>query len=144
MADNEKLMTIIGADTQFRGELTFERSARILGQFEGKINAHGELHVAEGAVCKAEITAGSLIVDGTVQGNVQVAERVQLNAKGKIHGDVTAPKFVVADGAVIVGNCTVGSDGMKVGRTTATSTGAPPRDASTPLPSINSRRPSTP
>lgn len=128
----ELTTTVIGADTQIRGEMTFENSAVVNGNFEGKITGQGELHIAESAVCKAEISSGKVIVDGDVQGNIVATERVQLNSKGRIHGDVLAPRMVVADGAVLVGNCVIGDETVKTGKSTLTSAGASPKEATAP------------
>ncbi len=115
MSDNTtgKQTTVIGADTHIKGEMTFQGSARILGTFEGKISAQGELQVAEGATCKATVEAATVLVDGAVEGNLTARERVQLNPKARIQGDLVAAKLVVAEGASFVGHCTVGPDAAK-------------------------------
>ena len=51
MADTGET-TIVGADSHFKGELTFERTAKIIGRFDGKITGNGELQVAPNAQCK--------------------------------------------------------------------------------------------
>lgn len=112
MAENEST-TIIGADTHINGEMSFDKSARILGKFEGTIKAKGQLHVAEGASCKAQIDATDIIVDGSVKGNITAADRVQLNAKSKIVGDLIATKLTIAEGASFTGHVTVGTDAVK-------------------------------
>ncbi len=134
MGENDQYVTIIGPQSQLTGEMTFERAARIEGRFEGKITGQGQLYIAESAECKAEIQAGQVVIDGFVQGNIVAVERVQLNAKGRVQGDVTAPKMVIADGAVFVGGANIGGDAIRGGRTTKTSTGAPPKEASAPVP----------
>lgn len=113
MAEASNQTTLIASDTHITGQMTFERSARIVGKFDGKISAKGELQVADGALCKAEVEAQNVTVDGEVQGNVLARERVQLNAKAKITGDITAEKLVVAEGASFFGNCSVGPEAVK-------------------------------
>src|SRR4051794_28071371 len=82
--------TIIAADTHIKGEMTFDKAARIMGQFEGKITAKGQLQVADTAVCRAEISAADVVVDGAVEGNMTAGSRVQVNAKARIRGDIVA------------------------------------------------------
>jgi len=101
--------TVIAAEANIKGELTFEGQACIIGKVEGKIKTTGDLHVEERGECKAEIEANNVQVDGTIEGNVTACQRVQLNAQGKIHGDIVAVKMVTADGATIVGHVNVGS-----------------------------------
>lgn len=113
MAETTNQTTIIGVDTHIKGEMSFDNNARILGSFEGQINAKGELQVAEGAKCKATIEAGAILVDGVIEGNVTARDRVQLNPKARVSGDLVATKLVVADGAAFTGHCRVGPDAMK-------------------------------
>ena len=113
MPDTGDQTTVIGADTYIKGEMTFERSARIVGKFDGKITAKGELHVGESATCKAEVQAGNVVVDGNVEGDMTADERVTLNAKSKMKGDLHATKLIVAEGAIYEGHISVGPNASK-------------------------------
>lgn len=109
MADNSTT-TVIGPDTTIKGEINFTSRARLLGTIEGQIAAKGELEVAEGATCKASINAAKVTIDGAVEGNVTASDRVELNAKARLHGDLVAEKLIVAEGASFVGHCRIGPD----------------------------------
>jgi cytoskeletal protein CcmA (bactofilin family) len=102
--------TVIGPDTTIKGEMSFEGAARILGNFEGKISSKGELHIADGAVCKASVDAAKVTIDGTVEGNVSARERVELTAKAKMKGDLMTAKLLVAEGAIFSGHISVGPE----------------------------------
>lgn len=120
MAEPTHQTTVIGADTKIKGEMVFDGTARVLGQFEGTITAKGELQIAEGATCRATVDAGKLMVDGVIEGNVTARERVELTAKARVKGDVVAAKMVVAEGASFSGHCTVGPDAVKAAATART------------------------
>lgn len=115
MADNREI-TVIGADTHIKGEMSFGSTARVLGTFEGTITAKGEIHVADGATCKASIEAATVSVDGVVEGNVTAHDKLMLNAKARMKGDLIAPTLVVAEGAEFVGHVTVGGGSSRNGR----------------------------
>ena len=102
--------TVIGADSHFKGELTFESTAKIIGRFDGKISGNGNLQVAPNAACKADVSSGGVEVDGTVEGNINVKDMVKLNSKGTVKGDITAAKMIMAEGASFYGMCAVGPD----------------------------------
>lgn len=119
MADPANQTTVIGPDTRIKGEMSFDNTAQILGTFEGKITAKGELRIAKGATCAAEVEAGKVTVDGTVNGNMVGRDRVQLSSSAQMKGDLTAAKLVVEEGAVFVGHCTVGPDAAKGGKSPA-------------------------
>jgi len=108
MADGE--ITIVGADSHFEGKLTFERTAKINGKFDGEIKGKGELQVSQNALCKASVQAGAVAVDGRIEGNVQAGDTVRLNASGVVKGDITAAKMVMQEGASFYGMCAVGPD----------------------------------
>ena len=113
MAESDNQVTVIAADTHIHGEMSFDRTARVFGKFDGKVKAKGELQIAQGAVCHAEINAGKVTVDGAIEGNVSAQERIQLNANAKVKGDLRAAKLVVAEGASLFGHCAVGPDAAK-------------------------------
>jgi cytoskeletal protein CcmA (bactofilin family) len=105
--------TTIAADTRIKGEMTFERTVRIQGQFDGKITGKGELQVADTAVCRAEVETDNIVIDGTVEGNVKAAQRLQLNAKARLKGDIVAERLSAEEGASILGHVAVGAEAMK-------------------------------
>lgn len=105
--------TVIGPDTHIKGEMVFDSTARILGSFEGKIIAKGEVQIGESANCKASVEGTTVIVDGIIEGDVLARERVQLNARARVNGDVVAATMVVAEGASFTGHCRVGADAAK-------------------------------
>jgi cytoskeletal protein CcmA (bactofilin family) len=112
MADHPQ-QTVIGPDTHIKGDMTFENTARLLGSFEGRISAKGELQIADSAVCRAAVEAGKVTIDGQVEGNVTARDRVELSAKARMKGDLIATKLVVVDGATFTGHVTVGPDATK-------------------------------
>ena len=117
--------TVIGSDTTIKGEMSFKKSVKVVGTFEGNIQGEGQLTVAETAMCKADVETPIVVVDGTVEGNLIASEKIQLNAKGVVKGDIVAGKMVMTEGASFFGQCAVGVDAVKAtqtGRTVPTHT----------------------
>jgi cytoskeletal protein CcmA (bactofilin family) len=116
MADlpkDNKEATVIGNDTHIKGEMTFKKSVRLVGSLEGRVVGEGELHVAEGARCKADVESPAVVVDGAIEGNVVARDKVQLNAKGIVRGDIRAGKMVMSEGASFYGQCAIGPEAIK-------------------------------
>lgn len=111
MADQSKTETVIGPDARIKGEMTFESAARLLGTIEGSVTAKGEFHVADGANCLASINAAKVLIDGSVAGDVTASERVELNSKARLKGDLVAAKLIVTEGATFEGHCRIGPVG---------------------------------
>ena len=122
--------TVIGSDSHFKGELSFEKTAKIVGRFEGTITGKGELNVVNNAECKADVSAAVANIDGTIEGNVDADDTVRLNANGTVRGDVTAAKMVMAEGASFYGMCNVGPDAKKSGGRSSPAPASPPPAAS--------------
>lgn len=110
-----KEATVIGNDTHIKGEMSFKKSVRLVGTLEGRVVGEGELHVAEGARCKADIESPAVVVDGSIEGNVTARDRIQLNAKGVVRGDVRAGKMIMSEGASFYGQCAIGPEAVKDG-----------------------------
>ena len=104
--------TILGADAKFKGDLSFDAAAKILGSFEGTIKAKGKIFVADGSTCKATVTAQEVAVEGHIQGDVQASERVEIKSSGRITGDIVAARMSMADGASIDGHVQIGPNGQ--------------------------------
>ena len=100
--------TIIGADTHLSGTLCFDGEAHVLGKIDGKIIGAGEVHIGLQALCRATIEAKTVIIDGTVEGNITAKEKVQLNASARVNGDIFAEAFSAAAGATFHGNLKIG------------------------------------
>jgi len=107
--------TTIGQDALFKGELKFDQSVRLLGRFEGAIETKGNLLVAEGASLEGEVKAGDITVDGNIKGNLNATGKVRLSASANLEGDLNVARLEVADGAVFIGRCVVGTSAGKTG-----------------------------
>ena len=86
----------------------FDKSARILGRFEGKITAKGEVQIGATAECHAAVEAERIIVDGGVYGPIIARDKLMLTSNARVQGDLTAGTLIVAEGASFVGHCNVG------------------------------------
>ena len=90
---------LIGAGAEFEGKLTFKGTVRIDAKFKGSIITDDTLIVGEQARIDAEITCGTVIVHGQVNGNIKAKSAVELHQPAKVHGDIEAPSLVVEQGA---------------------------------------------
>ncbi len=106
--------TVFSKDTEFFGDLSFKKSLQINGYFEGEIVSGGFLVVGEGSVVKANIKAKTVILQGTVYGNIEATARLEIHATGKLYGNIRTAKLQIADGVVFEGTCEmIKGDGKK-------------------------------
>ena len=95
--------TVLGSNAAFKGELNFENTLCIDGEFEGKLTTSDKLIVAEEGAVLAEIEAGTAICKGKIRGNIIASQKVEIHSTGKILGDVHTPALMIELGAVILG-----------------------------------------
>ena len=112
-AQNGEFSTTIGPDALFKGQLRFEKGLRLLGKLEGEIESKGQLHIGEGALLTGDARAGTIQLDGQVKGNLIADTKVHLSASARLEGDLETARLEVAEGAVLVGRCTIGVDGKQ-------------------------------
>ncbi|MDR2516248.1 MAG: polymer-forming cytoskeletal protein [Spirochaetaceae bacterium] len=105
--DAEDFDTVITADIDFSGSLSFEKPLLIRGKVTGSVDSSGLLVIDEGAVVEAGISAARVVIRGTVRGDISAMERVEISATGKLYGDITAPAggFFMESGCVFNGRC---------------------------------------
>ena len=100
------IATTLGKETCFSGTLRFKDSLRIKGKFEGEIDAMGRLYIDADAVVNARrIRATSVVVGGTVRGDIEAADRLEMLPSAKVYGNVRTSKLRIADGVVFEGTC---------------------------------------
>lgn len=94
----------LGSTVVIKGELSAHEDVVIAGRLEGSINVPGHLVVVEpDARVVGDITATGIVIAGTVEGSLIGKERIQIRDGADVRGDSSAPRVVVADGAVVNG-----------------------------------------
>jgi cytoskeletal protein CcmA (bactofilin family) len=107
--DERRTTAWIGQGVIIEGRVTSSQDLRIDGKVDGKIEVDNHLlTVGHGAEVKANLVGRSILISGTVVGNVTATVRVDLHATGSVEGDITSPRLVVVDGAFLSGTVNAG------------------------------------
>ena len=99
--------TLLGKGSEFEGKLTFEGQVRIDGKFNGQIVTKDVLVIGDGARVTAEINAGTVIINGTVEGNVRAAQLIELHAPARVKGSLESPALTMDRGVIFEGTTTM-------------------------------------
>lgn len=102
-AGTGELNALLGKGSEFDGKLSFEGTVRIDGTFTGEISTSDMLIIGESAKVTAEVSCGTIIVHGEVNGNIKAAQSVELHKPARVKGDVTTPSLMVERGVVFEG-----------------------------------------
>jgi cytoskeletal protein CcmA (bactofilin family) len=106
--------TLLGKGSEFDGKLTFEGQVRIDGKFSGQIFTKDTLVIGEGARVNAEINAGTVIVNGQVEGNIRATQLIELHNPGRVKGNLEAPALSIDKGVMFEGACKMESMGKNI------------------------------
>jgi cytoskeletal protein CcmA (bactofilin family) len=101
----EETFTFLARGFEFKGTLTFEGTVRIDGMVSGAIYSKGTVILGEHAVIEGDISAGTIVSSGTINGNVTAVERVHLLPSAELSGDLKTPLLRVEEGVQLHGNC---------------------------------------
>ncbi len=130
-----RIETIIGKGTNIEGTVNIEGSTRIDGNVTGKVISNDTITVGSTGVVKAEVRAKAIVVGGRVEGNLFASEKVELQAKCELVGDITSKSLLVEHGAIFHGNSKMKDAGSPTPTSTgATVTGAPKPEPPRPAP----------
>jgi cytoskeletal protein CcmA (bactofilin family) len=110
-------LTLIAANTSFEGKIKTEGSIRIDGKFIGDVNAKANAAIGLTGSIDGTLSARNITVAGKINGTVTAAEKLVLEARSVMQGDIRAAKLVVDEGATFDGKCD-----MKQGVSPATPT----------------------
>jgi len=95
--------TILGKNVRFTGVIYFEGTLQLDSQFEGEIHSTGILVVGENADVQGDLSVGTLVSSGKIQGAITASEKVQLLKTAVQIGNVQAPMFSIEAGAYFKG-----------------------------------------
>src|SRR5258705_13468006 len=102
--DEKRTAAWIGKALRIEGRIVSQENLTIDGEIDGTIEVGDHnLVVGEGAAVKADLTAKTITINGTVTGNVLATERGNLQATGSGGGGITTPRPVQGEGAGIKG-----------------------------------------
>jgi cytoskeletal protein CcmA (bactofilin family) len=99
---NDKLESLIGFNSDFKGEVNVSGTLRIDGKFTGNVNS-GWIVVGEQAVVKGDLHAKGVVVGGKVEGNIKADDLVELKPTAHLFGDIYSTKLVIAEGGIFMG-----------------------------------------
>lgn len=101
--------THISSTTRVRGSITGSADLTLDGQVEGDIRLDGDLNVDPAARVDGNINADTVVIHGTVKGNIDASVHLTVSKTARIKGAITAPVLRFEDGALISGELAIGA-----------------------------------
>ncbi len=104
-------LSLIGTGTVVEGKITTEGSIRIDGTMVGDVLARADAAIGSSGVVKGTINAKNISLAGRVKGSVIASEKLILESKSVLQGDIRSSKLVVDEGALFEGQCSMPTEG---------------------------------
>jgi cytoskeletal protein CcmA (bactofilin family) len=94
----------IGKSVVIKGQLSGSEDLFLDGEVEGTVDLPGHtLTIGPSGRIRANISAGTVVIQGTVTGNVRGTDKVELKSTGALTGDIATKRIAIDDGAFFRG-----------------------------------------
>lgn len=101
----------LGSSLRFKGEISGNEDLVVEGRINGKVKLlENNLTIRESGKVTAEIHVKNINVSGSVEGNIYASEKVSISEKGRMKGDIIAPKISITEGSQFMGSIKMGKD----------------------------------
>jgi cytoskeletal protein CcmA (bactofilin family) len=92
-----------GQSIVIKGDISGSEDLVIAGRVEGSITLDGRvLTLAQGSHVVGEISAGTVVISGKVDGTIEAEQRLDIKSTAVVDGKLSTAKLIVADGSQIV------------------------------------------
>ena len=99
------LKTIVGKGTHIEGKVSIQSSGRIDGIIIGELISTETVVIGEDGDIKGDVISGGVIVGGKVRGNIYATDRIVLESRSVVTGDLISPKVTINEGTFFNGSC---------------------------------------
>lgn len=100
-------VSILSHGVKIEGNLFSEGNVRIDGIIVGNVTVNGNLTIGDGSKIEGEVKARNITMSGRVDGKVNALEKLRMEAKSVLKGDLVTKFLVIEEGAVFQGNSTM-------------------------------------
>ena len=121
--------TFIDEGCQLSGKLRFKEAVRIDGRIDGQIEGKNTVVVGETGRIHATLDAESVVIYGTVEGDISAKRKITLHKSAHVTGDMHTAGIVIEEGAKVKGHIVIGAEDAAPAKK---STAAADRSAGTP------------
>ena len=127
----------IGKAVRINGQINSKEDLYVDGDVEGTLEApEHKLTIGPNGTVHATIKAREVVALGSIQGNVEAADRIEIRKDAKLVGDIRTARIVIEDGAYFKGSIDiVKPEPAKV------SAPRPQQQAATPAPNAQVHQP---
>ena len=95
----------LGKNVTVKGQIFAREDLTIDGEVEGTVECHEHrLTIGPNARVQAGLKAREIIIHGSIQGNVDASDKIDIKKEAKLVGDIKTSRIVIEDGAYFKGS----------------------------------------
>jgi len=95
----------IGKAVKIVGQIFSKEDLYVDGELEGTVEAlEHKLTVGPNGTLKAGVKAREVVALGSIQGNVEAAEKIEIRKDARLVGDIRTARIIIEDGAYFKGS----------------------------------------
>ncbi len=95
----------IGKAVKIVGQIFSREDLYVDGDLEGTVEAlEHKLTIGPNGTVKAGVKAREVVALGTIQGNVEAADKIEIRKDAKLVGDIRTARIIIEDGAYFKGS----------------------------------------
>ncbi len=103
--DNHRGQAVLGKSVIVKGQIYSREDLTIDGEVEGTVELQEHrLTVGPNGKVTAGVKAREIVVLGTIHGNVETTDKIDIRKDAKLVGDIKTARVVIEDGAYFKGN----------------------------------------
>jgi cytoskeletal protein CcmA (bactofilin family) len=103
--DNRQGSASIGKAVKIVGQIFSKEDLFVDGDLEGTVEAlEHKLTIGPHGTVHAGVKAREVVVLGTIQGNVDATERIEIRKDARLVGDIRTARIIIEDGAYFKGS----------------------------------------
>src|SRR5580658_1133245 len=96
---------VLGKSVVVKGQIFSREDLTIDGEVEGTVELQEHrLTIGPNGKVRASVKARELVVLGTIHGNVETTDKIDIRKEAKLVGDIKTARIVIEDGAYFKGN----------------------------------------
>jgi cytoskeletal protein CcmA (bactofilin family) len=98
-------VAVLGKSVMVKGNIFSREDLTIDGEVEGTVELHEHrVTVGPNGRVTASVKAREIVVLGTIHGNVEATEKIDIRKDAKLVGDIKTARIVIEDGAYFKGS----------------------------------------
>ena len=95
----------LGKNVTVKGQIFAREDLTIDGEVEGTVECHEHrLTIGPNARVQAGLKAREIVIQGSIQGNVDATDKIDIKKEAKLVGDIKTSRIVIEDGAYFKGS----------------------------------------